>query len=94
MFTNQSADLEGVRPPDLGCQHAPNAATEETCAYLRALGRLRACIERAERSHRAGQVDRRWIGELWLLQAEVSSALDGCPTTAETPVPLRRRPTS
>ncbi|HEX6121673.1 MAG TPA: hypothetical protein VFY89_00860 [Ktedonobacterales bacterium] len=94
MYTNQSADLEGSRPPDLRCCHAPGAATEENCAYLRALARLRAHIEQAERAHRAGQADRRLIGELWLLHAEVSTALDACPNTVSAPIPLRRRPVS
>jgi hypothetical protein len=94
MYTNQSADLEGTRPPDLGCRHAPGAATEENCAYLRALARLRACVGRAERTHQTGTADRRLVGELWLLNAEVASALDACPNTAGAPVPLRRRLTS
>lgn len=91
MHTNQSADLEASRPPELCCQHAPGAATLENCAYLRALERLRAWTERAGDGHREGTSDRRIIGELWLLQAEVSAALDRCPNTAALPVPLRRR---
>jgi hypothetical protein len=90
MLTNQSADLGISEQPELCCSHAPGGATVGNCAYLRALERLRAWTDRASQEHQAGNSDRRLIGELWMLQAEVSSALDRCPNVTALPVPLRR----
>jgi hypothetical protein len=79
MQTNQTAVLSDPRTAQLQCRHACGEACQETCAYLRALERLRAWIVRAERAHLHGEVRRPAIGELWLLMAEVSTAWEYCP---------------
>lgn len=79
MITNQSAVPEHFRSEDGVCSHAPGCADEANCAYARGLGRLRAWLERAEAAHRSGEDERRMIGELWQIQAELSCALDRCP---------------
>jgi hypothetical protein len=80
MQTNQTAVLGDPRVAVLRCHHASGEACHETCAYLRALERLRAWIDRAEGAHARGVVRRSSIGELWLLMAEVSTAVEHCPT--------------
>lgn len=79
MYTNQSATPEHTRAPELMCCHTPGDGVEETCAYLRALQRLRAWTTRAEEAQRAKATERKAINELWLLVAEVSTAHDQCP---------------
>jgi len=91
MQTNQSADLSTTLPPPLRCQHAPGEATPETCAYLRALERLRARTDQAFVDHRAGRSERQLVGDFWRLHAEMATALDQCPDLAPVPVSLRRR---
>lgn len=85
MYTNQAIDLDDVRVPGLRCHHAPGEATPETCAYLRAVERVRSWAERAEDTLSAGQSDQRpgqrQLSELWLLFADVSAAHDCCPNT-------------
>lgn len=79
MMTNQSAVPEHFRPEEARCEHAPGCAEETNCAYLRALGRLRAWTNHAEAAHRQGLDERRVIGDLWRIQAELACALDRCP---------------
>ncbi|MBF6592535.1 MAG: hypothetical protein IVW57_18645 [Ktedonobacterales bacterium] len=90
MYTNQSAETDEPRPPDLCCQHAPGAATPSTCMHLRALGRLRGWMERAEAAQRAGEYDRQLMTELWLLHAEISATFDRCPNASALPLVRRR----
>jgi hypothetical protein len=78
MYTNQSAIPESHHRSEAHCQHAPGRGTTETCAYLRALARVREWVDRAERAHASGEGERALMGRLWMLQADVSFALDHC----------------
>ncbi len=80
MHTNQSADPELLQLPELACQHAPGEGSAETCTYLRMIERVRAWADRAEQAHQAGLGRGLFVGELWLLFADVQSAHDACPT--------------
>jgi hypothetical protein len=84
MRTNQSANPGDPRVPELRCRHAKGAARPETCAYLRALERLRQWIDRAEQAHVRGDDTPLQIEELWLLMAEISTAFDLCPDAQPT----------
>ena len=66
--------------PPLRCLHAPGAGTPVTCVFLRAVQRLRVWADQAETAAASGTSTRQLIGGLWLLQAEVSAALDQCPS--------------
>ena len=79
MHTNQAAAPGTSVPRGRGCTHTPGAATLETCHYLRTLERISAWITRARDNHLSGGDERKLMGELWLLQAELSTALDFCP---------------
>ena len=79
MYTNQAAKLDNPIPRELGCAHSPGAATVENCRYLRVLERISIWIARARDTHTEGGDERPLLGELWLLQAELSTALDYCP---------------
>jgi len=82
MHTNQAADPTNPWPPDLACRHAPGEASEDTCAYMRTIERVRAWADRAEQAHRDGRADSRHLGELWLIFAEASTAHELCPDHA------------
>lgn len=84
MFTNQAAVPDEYLAEELRCHHAPGAADETNCAYVRALARLRAWVSRAEETHRTGKDDRQVIGDLWRIQAELACALDRCPNMMES----------
>lgn len=78
MYTNQDAaptQTESLQ----ACTHAPGAAELDSCRYLRALAMLRAWTERAEEAHRRDDCRRERLGELWVLQGQLSYALDHCP---------------
>lgn len=79
MHTNQAASPGAYIPHGRGCAHAPGEATLDTCHYLRMLERISDWITRAREMHASGGDERRLVGELWLLQAELSTALDFCP---------------
>jgi hypothetical protein len=78
MYTNQSAVPGSHHRPEADCQHAPCRGTTETCAYLQALARVREWVGRAEQAHASGKGERELMGRLWMLQAELSFALDHC----------------
>ncbi len=80
MHTNQSADPEHLQLPELACRHAPGEGSAETCTYLRMIERVRAWADRAEQAHHVGSRRGLFVGELWLLFADVQSAHDACPT--------------
>ena len=71
------------RPSLARCQHAPGAASPETCLYLHALERIRRWTEQAEREYLDGEGQRTQIGELWVLNAELAYALDNCPNGSQ-----------
>lgn len=79
MHTNQAAAPGASIPHGRGCAHTPGAATVENCHYLRTLERISVWIGRARDLHTSGGDERHLMGELWLLQAELSTALDFCP---------------
>lgn len=80
MYTNQDAAPQATRAAQ-ACTHASGEATPETCAYLRLLRDVLAWTARAEATHRAGVSAHAQLGELWVLQARLSYALDHCPNT-------------
>jgi hypothetical protein len=82
MYTNQDATPGQTTPPH-ACRHAPGRTDAEHCRYLRALDALRAWIGRAEQAHAGGACRREQVGELWMLQAELSYALDHCPNCSD-----------
>lgn len=75
--------------PELACQHAPGEGSAQSCAFLRAVLRVRAWADRAERAYHsrtdhtradhAGFDHSALDGELWLLVGEVQSAYHRCP---------------
>jgi hypothetical protein len=82
MVTNQSAEPGQSLPPALACRHAPGEGSIETCAYLRAVHRVRAWADRAETAHRVGVGSRLLQGELSVLYGDVCAAQDACPDYA------------
>lgn len=79
MHTNQAAAPGTSIPRGRACTHTPGVATLDTCHYLRTLERISVWITKARELHMAGGDERRLMGELWILQAELSTALDLCP---------------
>ena len=79
MYTNQTATPGAPVISESGCSHAAGAATTETCRYLRVLDRISVWIARARDAHGAAGDERCLLGELWLLHAELATALDHCP---------------
>jgi hypothetical protein len=82
MYTNQIVVPGTECAPERRCLHEPGQATAQTCAYLRALARIGAWVALAERAHANGDGERQLLGQLWVLQAELSYALDHCPNAA------------
>jgi hypothetical protein len=79
MYTNQVIEPGTECAPERRCLHEPGQATAQTCAYLQALARIGAWVELAEQAHAGGDGERQLLGQLWVLQAELSYALDHCP---------------
>jgi hypothetical protein len=86
MQTNQTADPSQAILPPLACAHAPGESTAQTCAYLRAVARVRGWTERAEQAQREGADQQPLLGELYVLFAEVQAAHDLCPDHVAQPV--------
>jgi hypothetical protein len=82
VHTNQSVDPELLQLPELACRHAPGEGSAETCTYMRMIERVRAWADRAEQAHHTGSRRGLFVGELWLLFADVQAAHDACPTYA------------
>ncbi len=74
--------------PPLACEHEPGESTAQCCAYLRALARVRAWVERAEHAQHDGDEEQPSLGELWVLFGEVQTAHDLCPDHAVARVPV------
>lgn len=79
MYTNQAAIPGEAAAPEQHCRHAPGEAATDTCQYLRALARIALWVERASEAHESGRSERQQLGDLWLLHAQLSYALDHCP---------------
>jgi hypothetical protein len=68
-----------LQVPELACRHEPGEGSAQSCAYVRAVQRVRAWAERAEHPVCAHRGRSPLDGELWLLFAEVQTAYDRCP---------------